>query len=117
SGEGLETTMVSSGLGWAMAFTSIGPEVHGAAHLFQGLARRLARLLRALGDDVAQQVGVLDVFLRAAAHLGHFGDDLVDHRLLAVEAADAGGATAFRGPFAGGLVGVDPMQVPYRTLV
>src|SRR6185503_6822028 len=69
---------------------SIRPQVHRAAHLFQGLTGHFARLLCALGHDVAQQLGILHILLRAAAHLGHLRDDLVDHRLLAVEAADTG---------------------------
>src|SRR6516164_2023311 len=100
-------TIRSSGRCFTGTPASAAAQVHGAAHIIERLACRLARLVGTLGDDVAHQLGVVLELLRAAAHTAHLLDDALDERLLAVEAADAGAAAAGDHPAARGFVRID----------
>src|SRR6266436_5251932 len=116
----LETTIFRSGLcfmGVPAPGPSVGAQMHGAPHFVERLARDLARLVGALGDDAAHQLRVVLELLGAPAHAADLLDDPVDQRLLAVQATDAGAAATLVHPLAGGLVGVDLVQVPHRTLL
>src|SRR5947207_15974141 len=101
---------------WGSPRKSVGTQVHGAADFVERLARDLARLVGALGDDAAHQLRVVLELLGAPAHAADLLHDLVDQRLLAVQATDAGAAATLVHPLARGLVGVDLVQVPHRTL-
>src|SRR6266480_2975844 len=116
----LETTIFRSGLcfiGVPAPAPSVGAQMHGAAHFVERLARDLARLVGALGDDSAHQLRVVLELLGTPAHAADFLHDPVDHRLLAFQAADAGAAATLVHPPAGALVGIDLVQVPHRTLL
>src|SRR5215831_11697073 len=91
---GTPGTIRSSGRGFTGTMLSARAQMHGAAHVIERRARRLARLVGSLGDDVTYQLGVVLELLGAAAHAVHFLDDALDERLLAIEAADAGAAAA-----------------------
>src|SRR5580704_6369504 len=114
TGAGLETTIFRSG---RCFMRSVRAQVHGAAHLIEGLARDLARLVGALGDDVAHQLRVVLEFLGALSHAADLLHHLIDEGLLALKAADTGAAAARRRPLARGLIGIDLVQVPNRALV
>src|SRR5512139_1231283 len=73
---------------------------HRLAHVAHGVACQLLRLLAAVGEDVAHQVGVVLVMLRALADRRELAQHGVDHRLLAFEAADAGAGAAGGDPLA-----------------
>src|ERR1700730_985653 len=96
---------------------SLRAQMHCAAHVIERLARRFARLLRALGGDTAQQLGVVFELLRALAHAVDLLDDLVDQRHLTVQAPDARGAASLVHPLLRGFVRIDLVQVPYGTLL
>src|SRR4029077_18780148 len=116
----LETTIFSSGLCFMRVpapAPSVGAQMHGAPHFVERLARDLACLVGALGDDAAHQLRVVLEFLGAPAHAADLLHDPVDQWLLAVQATDAGAAATLVHPLAGGLVGVDLVQVPHRTLL
>src|SRR5450631_2701642 len=91
-------------------------EAHGVAHVAHGFLGELARLLTAVGDDRPHQRWIVEVLLRALVERQLLGDDGVDHRLLAFEAADAGGGAAFLHPVARRLVGIHLVQRPDRTI-
>src|SRR6202047_5410969 len=119
-GGALETTVFSSGFGFMGVVAralSVGAQMHGAPDFVERLARDLARLVGALGDDSAHQFRVVLELLGAPAHCADLVDDPVDHRLLAVQAADACGAATLVHPLAGAVVGIDLVQVPHRTLL
>src|SRR5580704_16239576 len=119
-GGALETTIFSSGFGFmgvAALALSVGAQMHGASDFVERLARDLARLVGALGDDSAHQLRVVLELLGAPAHGADLFDDPVDHRLLAVQAADACGAATLVHPLAGAVVGINLVQVPHRTLL
>src|ERR1700683_5498173 len=97
--------------------SSVGPQVHAAADLIERLPRHLALLVGALGDDVAHQFRVVLVLLRAAAHAADLLHDLIDQRLLAVQTADGGTAATLVDPLAGGIIGINLVQVPHRALL
>src|ERR1022692_1327157 len=109
-----EATSVNSGF---MTGSSFGAQMHRPAHIFQGLACRFTCLLRALRDNIADELRVLLEFLAAPPHRRHLLDDLVDERLLAVKAADAGAAASLARPRARRLIRVDLVQIPNGTLV
>src|SRR5205823_5883032 len=73
---------------------SVGAQMHGAPHFVECLARDLARLVGALGDDAAHQLRVVLELLGAPAHAADLLHDPVDQRLLAVQATDAGAAVS-----------------------
>src|SRR5579864_2374075 len=112
AGAALETTIVRVGF---MAL--VRPQVHEAAHLIERVARHRPGLVGPLGDDVAHRLRVVLELLCASAHAGDFLDDTLDHRLFALEAADAGAAAAGARPLARRLVGIDLVQIPYGALV
>src|SRR5262245_33132123 len=112
----LSTTMRRSGFAAFFAM-SVHSQVHHAPHVVHGGARGFARLLGALGHDVAHQLGILFEFLRALADAADLLDDLLDERLLALETADAGRAAAVGGPGAGFLARIDLVQVEHRAHV
>src|ERR1700689_1254649 len=99
AGGGLDTTIFRSG------FT------------IEGGACRGARLLPAFGQDGGDHVGIFLEFLRPLAHAGDLLDDAFDQRLLAIEAADAGGAAALIDPLPRGLVRIQLVQIPHRALL
>src|SRR5439155_681561 len=68
---------------------TVGAQMHGAPHFVECLARDLARLVGALGDDAAHQLRVVLELLGAPAHAADLLHDPVDQRLLAVQATDA----------------------------
>src|SRR5947207_2759738 len=118
-GGALVTTIFSCGLCFMRVpapAPSVGAQMHGAPHFVERLARDLARLVGALGDDAAHQLRVVLELLGAPAHAADLLHDLVDQRLLAVQATDAGAAATLVHPLARGLVAVDLVQVPHRTL-
>src|SRR5581483_10745645 len=86
---------------------SLGPQMHRATHLIEGLPRCVASLLGTFGNDTAHELWILLEFLRPLAQVGHFLDHLVDDRLLAIETADACRATALVHPGASCIVRVD----------
>src|SRR5213082_2945509 len=119
-GGALETTIFSCGLCFMRVpapAPSVGAQMHGAPHFVECLARDLARLVGALGDDAAHQLRVVLELLGAPAHAADLLHDPVDQRLLAVQATDAGAAATLVHPLARGLVGVELVQVPHRTLL
>src|SRR5579871_4642720 len=91
--------------------------MHGATHFVERLASGLAGLVGTFGDDTAHELRAVLELLSTFAHSGDLLDDLVDDRLLAFQAADARAAAAFARPAARAVVGIDLVQVPYRTLV
>src|SRR5579862_5876724 len=91
--------------------------MHGAPYLVERLASGLTGLVGALSDNTAHELRIVLEFLSAFAHSGDLLDDLVDDRLLAFQATDAGCAAALARPAARALVGIDLVQVPHRTLV
>src|SRR5579872_3834601 len=111
AGAALDTTIVRVG------FISVRTQVHEAAHLIEGVPRHRARLVGTLGDDVAHRLRVVLELLRAPAHAADFLHDALDHRLFALEAADAGAAAAGARPLARRLVGIDLVQIPDRAFV
>src|SRR5256884_3543602 len=116
----LETTIFSSGLcfmGVLARMPSVGAQMHGAPHFVERLARDLARLVGALGDDAAHQLRVVLELLGAPTHAADLLHDPVDQRLLAVQATDAGAAATLVPPLAPGLVGGELVQVPHRALL
>src|SRR5689334_4393851 len=75
----LSTTMRRSGFAAFFAMSpSVHSQVHHAAHLVHRRACGLARLLGALGHDVAHQLGILLELLRALADAADLLDHLVD---------------------------------------
>src|SRR5712672_1658717 len=112
AGGGLETTTLRSGFIAVILFCA---QVHRPAHIVQGMPRRFARLLRALGQQILHQIGVVLVVPGALAHARHLGHHLFDQRLLALQATDARTAAARARPAAGGLVGVDAVQIEHRA--
>src|SRR5437762_930884 len=119
-GGALETTIFSCGLCFMRVpapAPSVGAQMHGAPHFVECLARDLARLVGALGDDAAHQLRVVLELLGAPAHAADLLHDPVDQRLLAVQATDAGAAATLVHPLARGLVGVELVQVPHRALL
>src|SRR5215469_5875265 len=111
----LLTTIFSSGRGFMIP--SVRTQMHAATDVVERLTCRFARLVGALGDDVAHQLGVVLELLGAAAHAVDLFDDLVDEGLVALEAADPGGAASLPHPLACALVGIDLVQVPHRALL
>src|SRR5712675_1676186 len=91
AGGGLETTTLRSGFIAVILFCA---QVHRPAHIVQGMPRRFARLLRALGQQILHQIGVVLVVPGALAHARHLGHHLFDQRLLALQATDARTAAA-----------------------
>src|SRR5258706_2399977 len=112
AGGGLETTTLRSGFIAVILFRA---QVHRPAHIVQGMPRRFARLLGTLGQQVLPQIRVVLVVPGALAHARHFGHHLFDQRLLALQATDARTAAARARPAAGGLVGVDTVQIEHRA--
>src|SRR2546427_69013 len=80
---------------------------HYLAHVAHRLLGELARALAAVGDDCAHQRRIVEVFLRALLDRFLLGDDGIDHRLLAFEAADACSRAALLHPSLPGLIGID----------
>ncbi len=76
----------------------------------------MTRLAVAVGNDLAQQPRIIEKSLRALAHWRLLAQDAVDHRLLAVQAANPGAAATFLYPGLATLVRVHLMQLPDRTL-
>src|SRR5665213_4103514 len=89
--------------------------MHDAPHFVQRLAGGFPSLFRTFSDYTANQLGLTFEFLRTLADAANLLNDLLNDWLLAVQAADACGATAFLHPLAGGLIGIDLVQIPYRT--
>src|SRR5688572_4472887 len=112
----LSTTTRRSGL-VALGVMSVHSQVHGVAHVVERGAGGDARFFGAFRNDVAHELGILLEFLRALADAADLLDHLVDERLLALEAADAGRAATVRGPGAGFLARVDLVQIEYRAFV
>src|SRR5690348_12105293 len=96
--EELSTSTRRSAFDLAIRRSSVHPQIHGVPHGIHRGARGIARLLGALGHDVAHELGILLELLRAFADRGDLIDHLLDQRFLALETADAGGAAAVRGP-------------------
>src|SRR3984885_6471880 len=117
AGGGLDTTIFRSGFTIVGAYKSLRPQMHRATHLIEGGACRGARLLPAFGQDGGDHVGIFLEFLRPLAHAGDLLDDAFDQRLLAIEAADAGGAAALIDPLPRGLVRIQLVQIPHRALL
>src|SRR5688572_22374821 len=115
----LSTTTRSSGFAafFTMAGLLVHAQVHDAPHFIEGRARGFARLLATLRHDITHQLGILLELLRALADSGDLLDHLVDERLLAFQAADAGRAAAVRGPLSSLLVGIDLVQVEHRAYI
>src|SRR5262249_46554434 len=111
----LLTTIFSSGRGFMTP--SVRTQVHAATDIVERLTRRFARLVGALGDDVAHQLRIVLELLGAAAHPVDLFHHLVDERLFALEAADPGGTASVNHPLARALVGIDLVQVPHRALL
>src|SRR3977135_2612498 len=102
-----------------MAFASLPRvgEPHPSAHMAHGLPRELARLFAPVRDDVANQGRIVEILLGALPDGALFCEHRIDHRLLAFEATDAGGAAALVRPLAGLLIAVDEVELPDRALV
>src|SRR5690606_21859013 len=90
-------------------------EAHGLAHVTHGFLRHLARTLAAVGDDAAHQRRVVEVGLGALVQFFLLPEDGLQQRLLALEATDAGAATAFLHPVERALIRIDRMQLPHRA--
>src|SRR5262252_1318300 len=112
-------------IGWAVLWTSarvIGlplsvVQAHHLAHLPHRLAGDLARLVAAVGDEVADERGIVEVLLRPFAHRALLGQHFVDDRLLALETADAGATAPLLHPGLGWRVRVDEVELPHRAFV
>jgi hypothetical protein len=61
-------------------------------------------------------VVVIEVHLRPFTHRCLLAQNAVNHRLLALDTANTGGTTAVLHPFLAGIVGINLMQLPDRTL-
>src|SRR5205814_1063593 len=88
-------------------------EAHRLAHVAHGLARHRAGPLGAHLDDPVHLLRVAEVGLGPLAPRLLLLLDRLDHRLLAVEAADARGGAALPRPILGGRVGVDEVELPH----
>src|SRR3990172_5167432 len=91
-------------------------QAHRLAHFAHETMREPAGLLAAVGHDISNQRGVVQVLLRAPAHRRLFGEHGVDHRLLALQAADACRPAALLGPRPRLVTGVDKVKLPYGAL-
>src|SRR5262245_45131199 len=81
----LSTTTRRSAFDLAISVSSIDPQIHRVPDVVHRGARGVARLLGALGDDVAHELRILLELLRALADAGDLLDHLFDERLLALE--------------------------------
>src|SRR5439155_1620561 len=77
--------------------------------------RELAGALATVGDDVAHERRIVEILLRAFVDRLLLADDRVDHRLLALETADACGRASLDDPILRLLAGVNLVQRPDRT--
>src|SRR5689334_23175444 len=91
-------------------------QTHDFPHVAHRLLGELPRPLAAVGHDRAHERRIVEELLRALLDRLLLGDDRVDDRLLAFEAADARGRAAFLYPALPFVVGVDLVQAPHRTL-
>src|SRR5512147_2913572 len=87
-------------------------EAHRVADVAHRLLGQLARTLAAVRDDVADELRIVEVALGPLPDRRQLRVDRIDHRLLAVETADAGGRAALPHPVAARLVRVDLVQRP-----
>src|SRR6218665_2436794 len=94
---------------------SIG-QAHGRADFAQRLARHRARALGRDLDDPLHLLRIRQVFVRPLAPWRLLARDRLDQRLLAVEAADAGGRAALGGPGTRAAVRVELVQRPDRAV-
>src|SRR6476469_3595389 len=99
------------------ASTLVITQAHRLADVAHRFLGELARALAAVGDDVANERRVVEIALRTLANRRLLADDRVDDRLLAFEAADAGGRAASDHPVAGLVRRVDLVQPPHRALL
>ena len=90
---------------------------HRVAHLAHRLARDGACPLGADLDDPVHALRVREVLLGALAPRCLLANDRLDHRLLAVEAADRRAGAAGDDPGLGLLVRVHLVQLPHRALL
>src|ERR1035437_3416791 len=75
------------------ASTVIQP--HRPAHVAHRFLRQLAGFLVTVGDDVTNELRVVEIGLGTLAHRCLLAQDAIDHRLLALQTTDTGAATTF----------------------
>ena len=77
--------------------------------------RQLARPLAAVGNDVAHQARIVEVYLRALAHRLLFLEDGLDYRLFALQTADAGAAASLLHPVLDSIIRINFVEFPHRA--
>src|SRR5690606_32064199 len=83
----------------------------------EGVTGRITGALGTFVEDQAHRIRIAFVLHGPLLDRAQFSADGVDHRLLAVQTADAGAAATLIDPVVGGLIGIHQVQLIDRALV